>query len=138
MRVVLDTNVLVAALRSSSGASYAILARLPSPIFQVALSVPVYLEYLDVLTRPEVLPIGIQTKQINGFLRYIAKMAHHQEIYFLWRPFLPDAKDDMILELAVAAQCSHLITHNTRHFVGADQFGIQVHSPSMFLKYIQE
>jgi len=65
MRVVLDTNVLVAALRSSSGASYAILARLPSPIFQVALSVPVYLEYLDVLTRPEVLPIGIQTKQIN-------------------------------------------------------------------------
>ena len=59
-----------------------------------------------------------------GFVRYLAGQAHLQEIHFQWRPFLPDADDDMLLELAFAAGCRHIVTHNVRHFRGAEQLGV--------------
>jgi predicted nucleic acid-binding protein len=56
-----------------------------------------------------------------------------QEIFFLWRPYLRDPNDDLILELAVAAGCDAVVTHNTRDFVGAERFGIDVLTPAAFL-----
>src|SRR5947208_12516702 len=111
-RVVLDTNVLVAAARSRQGASFALVSSIPTPEFQPCLSVGLYAEWQDVLMRPENLPPGRTPEDALGFVRYLASQSHLQEIHFLWRPFLPDADDDMVLELALAAGCRQIITHN--------------------------
>jgi putative PIN family toxin of toxin-antitoxin system len=138
MRVVLDTNILVAASRSNKGASYRILELIPDKRFQICLSMPLYLEYLDVLTRPEHQLVGLSEQQIVGAVRYLTSEAHLQEIYFHWRPFLPDSNDDMILELAVAAQAARIITFNIKDFRGVEQFGIQTVKPRDFLVEIGE
>jgi putative PIN family toxin of toxin-antitoxin system len=135
--VVFDSNVLVAGLCSSSGASNALLELLPSVHFQLALSVPLYAEYQDVLLRRDVKPHGITDKQMQEFLRYIAGVSSHHAIYFLWRPFLRDPKDDMVLELAVAARCKFIVTHNLNDFAGAEQFGLHVVTPTIFYELIQ-
>ena len=92
MRVILDTNVLVAALRSDMGASYAIVSQLPSERFQMALTVPLYLQYQDVLTRPEHMTGASTPDDILNFLRYLCSIAHRQRVFFLWRPWLKDPK----------------------------------------------
>ncbi|MBI4623130.1 MAG: hypothetical protein HY736_07925 [Verrucomicrobia bacterium] len=59
------------------------------------------------------------------------------QIHFLWRPYLPDPKDDLLLELAFAGQAVYIITHNTRDFQGADALGIQVVTPDQFLRILR-
>ncbi len=137
MRIVLDTSVLVAAVRSRQGASLALVSSIPSPKFQICLSVGLYTEWQDVLLRPENLPPGRTPEDALGFLRYLASQAHLQEIYFLWRPFLSDADDDLILELAFAARCRYIITHNVADFRGSEQLGITALSPRDFLRLIR-
>lgn len=141
MRIILDTNVLVAALRSNMGASYAIVSRLPSVHFQITLTVPLYLEYQEVLTRPENMTGASTRDDIGNFLRYLCNIAHRQKVFFLWRPRLADPGDDMVLEAAVASQCRYIVTHNLRHFLlrGIEvQFGITPISPQDFLSIIEE
>ena len=138
MRVVLDTNILIAASRSRRGASYYLLQLIPDKRFEICLSTPLYLEYLDVLTRPEHRPKGISDEQIFGTIRYLTAQAHLQEIYYYWRPFLPDVKDDMVLELAVAAQAKRIITFNIKDFRGIDVFAIEAMKPRDFLVEIGE
>src|SRR5215472_3185399 len=105
IRVVLDTNVLVAAARSRQGASFALVSSIPAPEFQPCLSVGLYAEWQEVLMRQENLPPDRTPEDALAFVRYLASQSHLQEIHFLWRPFLPDANDDMVLELAFAARC---------------------------------
>ena len=136
LRVVLDTNVLVAAARSRQGASFALVSSIPAPEFQPCLSVGLYAEWQDALTRPENLPPGVTPEEALGFVRYLASQAHLQEIRFLWRPFLNDADDDMVLELAFAAGCRHIVTHNIKDFRGSEQLGVSAVSPRDFLKLI--
>jgi putative PIN family toxin of toxin-antitoxin system len=136
LRVVLDTNVLVAAVRSRQGASFALVSSIPSPEFQPCLSVGLYTEWQEVLTRPENLPPNRTAEDALAFVRYLAIQSHLQEIHFLWRPFLPDADDDMVLELAIAAGCRHIITHNVKDFHGSEQVGVTALSPREFLKLI--
>lgn len=138
MRVVLDTNILVAASRSNKGASYRLIQLIPDNRFQICLSMSLYLEYPDVLTRPENRLGGFSNQQIISAVRYLAAQAHLQEIYFHWRPFLPDGNDDMILELAVAAQANRIVTFNLKDFRGIDQFGILALNPREFLVEIGE
>ena len=135
IRAVIDTNVLVAALLSSSGASFQILLAADRGDFEVALSVPLLAEYDDVSSRPD---IGIKISQpsIDAIIGRIAQIAHKQPIYFLWRPVLPDPKDDMVLELGIAAGVSHIVTFNRRDFRPATEFGISIVSPSEFLTLI--
>jgi putative PIN family toxin of toxin-antitoxin system len=137
LRVVVDTNVLVAASRSRQGASFALVSSIPSADFQICLSVALYAEWLDVLSRPENLPPRLTAEDAQKFVRYLASTAHLQDIHFLWRPFLSDSEDDMVLELALAAGCECIITHNISHFRGAEQLGIEVMTPSAFLKRIR-
>lgn len=82
VRVVFDTNVLVAALRSKRGASFQLLAMLPSSKFKPTISVPLYFEYLDVLMRPEVKPSEISNADVLGFVRKTLDYSHKQSIYF--------------------------------------------------------
>ncbi|NMM25698.1 MAG: PIN domain-containing protein [Glaciimonas sp.] len=101
--MILDTSVLVAAARSRNGASYQLMSMLPSRDFEIALTVPLYTEWQAVLTRPEHLPPGLSADAALGYLRYLASLAHLQDMHFLWRPFLRDPDDDMVLECAVAS-----------------------------------
>lgn len=138
MRVVIDTSVLVAAARSKLGASFALVRTIPSPKFQFCLSVGLYTEWQSVLTREEHLPRGQTADDALRFLRYLASQAHLQEIHFLWRPFLPDANDDMILELAFAADCGYIVTHNVNDFHGSEQLGVTAIPPGDFLNVIRK
>jgi putative PIN family toxin of toxin-antitoxin system len=137
MKVVIDTSVLVAAARSKNGASFALVASIPSPKFQICLSVGLYTEWQSVLTRAEHLPPGQTPDDALRFLRYLASQAYLQQIHFLWRPFLPDADDDMVMELAFAARCSYIVTHNINDFQGSQQLGITAIPPRDFLKLTQ-
>jgi putative PIN family toxin of toxin-antitoxin system len=134
-QIVIDTNVLVAALRSRRGASHKLLRFIDSGKFQVNISVPLALEYEDAAKRMigEILPTA---RDIDDIINYICRIANRRNIYYLWRPFLKDPKDDMLLELAVVGQCDVIITFNTRDFNGAEQFGLRIMTPKQFLDKI--
>ena len=133
-RIVVDTNVLVAGLRSRRGVAFRLLSEIGKGRFEIALSVPLVLEYEDALLRQEVANLG--QADVDAVLDYLCKVAHLQQIFFLWRPLLPDPKDDMLLELAVAARCRAIITYNVRDFTGADKFGVSVLEPAPFLSRV--
>lgn len=137
MNVVLDTSVLVAAARSRRGASDALLRRLPSSRFQPVVSVALFVEYRSVLLRPENL-LQRSTAQAEGFLDFFLSASHLQEIFFHWRPALPDPNDEIVLELAVAAGCRYIVTHNLRDFRGTEKWGIAAITPGEFLKVIEK
>ena len=134
-RIVLDTNVLVAALRSRRGASFRLLSLIGTGRFELCLSVPLLFEYEDVLARE---PIGIPAAAAADVLDYLCQVAIPQDIHFLWRPLLRDAKDDMVLELAVAADSSDIITFNIRDFTGSERFAVRAIAPAQFLTEIGE
>ena len=134
MKIVIDTNVLVAALRSRRGASFKLVSVLPSDEFSIAISVPLVLEYEDALKRLE--SSAITSQDIGNFVDFLCKIGHHQEIFFLWRPFLPDPSDDHVLEVAVAAGCEAIVTYNKRDFKGIERFGLRVLDPREFLSEI--
>ena len=136
MRIILDTTILVAAARSRSGASHKIVSLLPDSRFAPVLSVPLFLEYRAVLLRPENL-LQRSVAPADGFLNFLLARSHTQEIFFLWRPILPDPNDDLLLELAVAASCRYIVTHNLRDFRGSERWGVAAVSPSIFLGLIQ-
>lgn len=135
-KVVLDSNVLEAAMRSRRGASFAILSAVGAETFDVAISVPLVLEYEEVLLRLVGTP-GRTRNAVQNIIDYVCSVGIRQEVFFLWRPCLPDPDDDMVLELAVAAGCTAIITHNIRDFRPAVQFGIEVLTPSKFLERIR-
>jgi putative PIN family toxin of toxin-antitoxin system len=136
-RVVLDTNVVVAALRSKQGASFKLLSLLAEDWYEIAISVPLLLEYEDVLARQ--LPAGLYSQQeMDGFLDFVCQVAHRQSIFFLWRPCVPDPKDDMVLELAIAARCEAIVTHNQRDFAGTVQLGVRIDASKNFLRILEE
>ena len=77
--------------------------------------------------------LGISVPDSETLLDFICSVATHQPIFYLWRPYLKDAKDDTVLEAAVAAQASHIVTFNTKDFAGIGRFGIQALWPADFL-----
>ena len=137
LRVIFDTNVLAAAARSRRGASFQLISVLPSPKFKLVISLPLYFEYLDVLMRPEVRPEGFSDLEVVDVVNEIVSAAYYHDIYFLWRPWLKDRKDDMILELAIASQADYLVTFNLKDFADIESFGIKVVLPSDFLEIVK-
>ena len=131
VRTVLDTNVLVAALRSDKGASRRILLAALDGKLSVVVSVPLMVEYEAVLTRPEQLAaFGISADEVQEILNALAIVLEPIRLRFLWRPQLRDPADEMVLETAVHGQASRLITFNIRHLkVAAQKFGIRVLTP---------
>ena len=136
MIVVLDTNVIVSALRSPSGASFAILSALPSKKFTTAISVALRHEYLDVVHRPGLIPSGVSYAQKLATIQYIVSISTHHTIHYLWRTILPDANDAMVLEVAIAAGASYIVTHNVKDFHAAASFGIAAITPGQFIQKI--
>jgi len=136
VRVVLDTCILFSALRSSVGASFHILRSLPTKKFQPIVSTPLFLEYEDVLRRPYQFS-HLGDRDIDDFLDFVASACEFTRINFLWRPFLSDPNDDLVLEVAVAGQVDAIVTYNQKDFLGADSFGFRVLSPQDFIKEIR-
>ena len=136
MLCVLDTNVLVAAVRSPAGASAEILRRVLTGSVQALCSVPLFLEYQAVLSRPEyVRAAGVVLADVENFLDVLAGAVRRVEIAYLWRPQLRDAADDMVLEVAANGQASALVTLNHRDFLPQSLgFGIAVISPAQFFQ----
>lgn len=134
-RVVLDTNVVVAAMRSKRGASFAILELVESGRVEICLSPPLVLEYEATLVK-QLRHTNLTRRKLETFLNALCSMAHLQEIFFLWRPHLRDPLDELVLETAVAGRCRAIVTHNVRHFVGTEKFGIEVLPPGELLKRI--
>jgi predicted nucleic acid-binding protein len=135
-RVVLDTSVLVAGVRSRRGASFELLNRLGTGEFEVAVSVSLVLEYEDALLR-HVPASPFDETDMRVLVDYVCDVAVHQEIFFLWRPHLRDPNDDLVLELAVAAGCEAIVTHNVRDFEGAEKMGVRVMTPGQFLQELR-
>ncbi len=133
----IDTNVVIAALRSKRGASSKLLSLIGTKKFEIHDSVPLILEYEDVLQRQRE-EIGLSQKDISALIDSLCALAHHHEIYFLWRPSLPDANDELILELAVSAHCGFIVTHNLIDFKNIEKFGIKAVTPGKFLHIIDE
>jgi putative PIN family toxin of toxin-antitoxin system len=136
-KIVLDTNVLVSALRSSNGASFKLLSIIDIPKLELALSVPVVLEY-EASTKKIGHYSGLSTSEIDAIINYLCKIGKHYRIYYLWRPLLKDPKDDMILELAVTSNSKSIITYNIRDFTESTKFGIKVITPKQLLLEIGE
>ena len=136
-RVVIDTNVVVSALRSRRGASYKLLLLVDSGKFETCLSVPVFLEYEDVCKRL-LDQIALAERDVDDVLDYLCRHSEPVSIYFLWRPLLKDPKDDMLLELAVAANCDYIVTYNAKDFRGVEQFGIGLRTAKGLLQEIGE
>lgn len=133
----MDTSVLVAAARSRQGASFSLVSKLPDQRFEIALSVALYTEWQAVLTRPEYLPPGLGVDDVLAYLRYLTSIAHLQDVYYLWRPFLRDPDDDLVLECAVASGSQYLVTHNMRDFQRIGELGITPITPASFLSLLR-
>jgi putative PIN family toxin of toxin-antitoxin system len=132
LRLVLDTDVLVAALRSRTGASRQLLQAVLRDRCILLLSQPLCVEYEAVLTRPAHLAASRLTgAQVQRLLDGIVSLAEEVEPYFLWRPVLRDPDDDMVLEAAVNGRADLLVTFNRRDYGHvAGRFGVVVCSPA--------
>jgi len=128
---VLDTNVVVSAMQPGAGASFRILRKLAGKAqFQIALSVPLVMEYEMALRRLA----GLEHSDAEALVDYLCEVGELREIHFLWRPFLRDPKDEMVLEVAVEAGAANIVTHNVRDFQGVEErFGIRIIWPEAFL-----
>ena len=132
--IILDTNVLVSALRSRRGASFVLLKMIDDKRIRLHVSTPLIKEYEDVLSRSK---HGLDEADAEAVLDYLVLVAKAHKIYYLWRPVLKDIKDDMVLELAVKAN-SMIITYNKSDFIESGQFNIPVLNPKEFLNMLGE
>jgi len=130
MRLVLDTNVVLTGIRSRSGASAELLRQIRHGRARMVASVPLFVEYEDVLTRPEHLSAaGLTRAEAVAILDALASILEPVELHFLWRPQLRDGDDDMVLETAVNGNADALVTYNVRDFAAASRFGVAIAKP---------
>ena len=135
-KIVLDTNVWVAAFRSKHGASAKLISLIGTGRFQMYTSVPLVLEYEEVFLKHQK-AMHLDLASINKLLDLICALSEHQQIFYLWRPLGPDEDDAHVLELAVAAKCDTIVTFNKRDFTRAQSFGIGVSTPAEFIRTIE-
>ena len=140
MEIVQDTNVFVAALRSQEGASAEVLDRCLSLEDQAVMGANLLAEYEELIQRESLwrgLPVTV--KERETLLDDFCAAAIWHPVYFRWRPNLPDANDDHVLELAIASGAEHLVTHNTRDFArGELKFTVpRVVTPAQHLKTVK-
>jgi putative PIN family toxin of toxin-antitoxin system len=131
VRLVLDTDAVVAAMRSPTGASAAIVRAVRQRQATLLLSVPLAMEYEAVCGRAEHrMEAGLSERQVEIFLDAIIAMAEPVPTHFLWRPQLRDPNDEMVLEAAVNGRAEALVTFNVRDYgTAASQFGVEVLLP---------
>ncbi len=129
-KIVIDTNVIISAFRSSRGASNKLMTYIGTNKFLTCISVTLILEYEDVMLRhfPK-----MSKQKINDFLDYFCAISEQVKINYLWRPHLKDPGDDMLLELAFGSNSRYIITYNKKDFAGIEKFNIEILTPKEFL-----
>lgn len=134
-RVVVDTSVLIAGLRSRNGASFRLLASVTERCFVPLLSVPLFLEYESVLKRQEQRAVhGLSIADIDTVLNAWAALGEPIRLHYLWRPQLRYSDDEMVLETAINGRADAIITHNTTDFCpAAERFALDVLTPAQFI-----
>jgi len=135
LRLVLDTNVVVAGLRSRRGASHLVLREVPRRTFTLLLSVPLFAEYEATLKRPDVRAAhGLADPEIDSLLAVWAQLGEAVVRHFAWRPQLADPNDEMVLETAVNGSARAIVTFNQADFSGAARrFGVDLWTPGQLL-----
>lgn len=139
LRVVLDTSVVIAALRSRSGASNGVIELVARGHLRPLVTTSLFLEYEAVLLRPEHrLVTRMTVADVDGFLAALASAAEPVDISFRWRPQLRDPKDELVLEAAVNGRAAAIVTHNVRDFGDTSRaFGVRVLLPGTLLREVQ-
>jgi putative PIN family toxin of toxin-antitoxin system len=132
-RIVIDTNILVSGLRSKRGMSYRLLSFLGSRLYRPVVTVPLVVEYEKSLCDPRTV-VPFSAVDIGKYLNYVCSVSDCRKVHFLWRPFLRDPNDDMVLEAAVSGRCEYIVTFNLQDFKDIGKFGIAAITPGDFLK----
>ncbi len=133
MKLVIDSDVIFSGLYSSRGASFQVLRAVQMKMLEVGLSVALYEEYVDVLNRAAMREI-LSDEERETFLDFFCERSALLDVFYLWRPFLKDPKDDLVLEAAVAFGADAILTYNIKDFKGCEMFGIRILKPSDYLK----
>ncbi len=136
-QLVIDTNVVVSALRSSKGASYRLFSILDDSRWRINLSVGLVLEYEAVLKRQQK-AIALSAMEIEQTIEDICSIANLHSIFYRWRPTASDPNDDFLVDLAVKCQADFVITYNSKDLVNINDFGIRVVTPKQFLEIVGE
>jgi putative PIN family toxin of toxin-antitoxin system len=138
-RAVIDTSVVVAALRTRLGAGNAVLRLVANRRPVLLATPPLFLEYEDVLKRPEHRVVhGLTLDEIDEFLAELAALIEPVEVHFQWRPQSRDPNDEMVLETAINGRADVLVTYNIADFAVAwERFGIPVLSPAQLLRKVK-
>lgn len=131
MRLVLDTNIILSARRSRDGASNALLRAVGRREVRMLASVPLFVEYEAVLSRPEhMMAMGLTRADIVAFLDALSVLVEPVKLHYLWRPQLNDVADEMVLETAINRRADAIVTFNERDFRVAARFGLSVMTPA--------
>jgi predicted nucleic acid-binding protein len=137
--MILDTDVIIAAIRSTSGASAEIVRKVLRGELHIELSVAMALEYEAVATRDEHLKAGeISADEASNLIDALVALAQPVEIHFRWRPQLRDTDDEMIFEAAINAVDHTIVTFNTKDFaMAAEKFDVTLLKPRQLLENLK-
>lgn len=139
-QIVIDTNVIISALRSDTGASFrlfSLIGHRQFDKFELNISVGLALEYEEVLLRYEK-DLHLRQGDVSQIVSFLCENSNQRDIFYLWRPLLRDEDDNFLLELAVESNSHFIVTYNEKDFVGLDLFGIKAIRPLEFLRIIGE
>ena len=138
MRVILDTNVVLTAVRSRAGASAELLRRIRLGEARMLASVPLFVEYeADLMRQEHREAAGLSESDVAVVLDGLAMLVEPVETFFLWRPQLRDENDDMVLEAAINGRADALFTYNERDFAAATRFGVRLARPAQILERLR-
>ncbi len=138
MRVVLDTSVIVAAVRSRHGASNRILEIAFAGTLKILATPALFLEYEEVLGRDEQRVVhGLSPQRMSSYLIGLAAIIEPVRVYFQWRPQMQDTDDEMVLEAALNGGADAITSHNRKDFApAASKFNLRVLSPAELVKQV--
>lgn len=138
MRLVLDTNVIVAAFRSRNSASNLLLRLADQGEVTLLCSTALFLEYEAVLSRPEIrAATGHALKDVGAVMQALAAIAEGVDISFRTRPLLADSADEMVLEAAVNGKAGTIVTHNVKDFGPARELGVSIVTPGEIVRRLK-
>ena len=137
MWLVLDTCVIVAAVKSRGGASHVLVELAPAGQIETVLTMPLISQYEDVLYRPEHRVPGWTDEDLTALLDSLLVRAEWVHTSFSYRPTLRDEGDGLVLEAAINGQAD-IVTFNVRDFAPASRFGVRVLRPGELLRDIYQ